>query len=173
MFLSVNDLAVRDLVTQVAFDSDGMDLGDPDLRLAGKLTADVEASLGAGDEIRVAGRLTGEVEVVCDRCAEPFRVPIDGAFDLRYEPSENEPEAGEHGITARETEIGFYEGEGVELADVVREQILLSLPSRLLCGAECKGICPQCGQNRNKGECQCRSVPADPRWDALAKLARR
>jgi len=57
------------------------------------------------------------------------------------------------------------------LEDVVREQVLLSLPSRTLCTADCKGLCPRCGQNLNQAKCSCEEAPADLRWNALAGLA--
>ena len=81
------------------------------------------------------------------------------------------PTSGERAITADETEIGYYEESGLLLEDVVREQVLLSLPSRTLCTADCKGLCPRCGQNLNQAKCTCDEAPADPRWNALAGLA--
>jgi uncharacterized protein len=57
------------------------------------------------------------------------------------------------------------------LEDVVREQVLLSLPTRTLCKPDCKGLCPRCGQNQNLAICSCEQTPSDPRWNALAGLA--
>ncbi len=51
--------------------------------------------------------------------------------------------------------MGFYEGDGVELNDVLREFVLLTLPMQRVCSEDCKGICPECGQNRNQKECAC------------------
>ena len=81
------------------------------------------------------------------------------------------PIAGEHAITPDETEIGYYQESGLSLEDVVREQVLLSLPGRTLCKEDCKGLCPRCGQNLNLATCSCGEAPADPRWNALAGLA--
>ena len=60
---------------------------------------------------------------------------------------------------------------GLRLEDVVREQVLLTLPGRTLCKEDCKGLCAQCGQNLNEGSCGCHSEVRDPRWSALAGLA--
>jgi len=49
-------------------------------------------------------------------------------------------------VGGAETEVGFYDGDGLELSEVLREQILLSLPMQRVCGEGCKGICPVCGQ---------------------------
>jgi len=69
-----------------------------------------------------------------------------------------------------EAEMGFYDGAGIELKDVLREQVLLSLPMQLVCSEDCKGICSQCGKNKNTGLCQCEARPADDRWAALRNL---
>jgi uncharacterized protein len=69
-----------------------------------------------------------------------------------------------------EAEMGFYEGDGIELNDVLREYVLLALPMQRLCSENCNGICPVCGQNRNQRQCQCRTAAVDDRWAALKQL---
>jgi len=59
------------------------------------------------------------------------------------------------------------------LEDVLREQVLLSLPARTLCKPDCKGLCPRCGKNRNLEACTCEEGPSDPRWEALSGLRSR
>jgi uncharacterized protein len=66
--------------------------------------------------------------------------------------------------------MGFYEGDGLELNDVLREEILLALPMQRVCREDCKGICPVCGQNRNQNECRCHTETVDDRWAALKQL---
>jgi uncharacterized protein len=74
-------------------------------------------------------------------------------------------------LADEEVEVGFYDGGGVELRDVIREHVLLSLPMRKVCSDVCKGICPECGQNLNQAQCQCEVKAADDRWAALRNLA--
>ena len=69
-----------------------------------------------------------------------------------------------------EAEMGFYDGDGLELDDVLREFVLLALPMQKLCTENCKGICPVCGQNRNEIECRCQSTVGDDRWAALKEI---
>ncbi len=76
----------------------------------------------------------------------------------------------EKALDPGEVEMGFYEGDGVDLNDVLREFVLLSLPMQRLCRAECKGICPVCGQNRNLNQCQCQAETSDDRWSALKSI---
>ena len=123
------------------------------------------------DDIRLRAHYAAGFEVLCARCLESVRVPLEGDFDLIFRPEDADAIPGEHAITPDETEIGYYQKSGLLLEDVVREQVLLSLPSRTLCTADCKGLCPRCGQNLNQAKCSCDQAPADPRWNALAGLA--
>ena len=121
-------------------------------------------------DIRLRAAYHGDFEVLCARCVEPVQTPLTGSFDLIFRPQEADADSGERAITPDETEIGYYEESGLSLEDVVREQVLLSLPSRTLCKEDCKGLCPRCGQNLNLESCNCNPT-ADPRWNALAGLA--
>jgi uncharacterized protein len=123
------------------------------------------------NDIRLRANYRADFEILCARCVDPVAVPLSGEFDLIFRPEAADADAGERSITADETEIGYYQESGLSLEDVVREQVLLSLPSRTLCTADCKGLCPRCGQNLNQAKCSCDEAPADPRWNALAGLA--
>jgi uncharacterized protein len=122
-------------------------------------------------DIRIRAHFQGDFEILCARCVEPVATPLEGDFDLIFRPEEADAEAGERSITPDETEIGYYGRSGLLLEDVVREQVLLSLPGRTLCRQDCKGLCPRCGQNLNLAGCNCAETVADPRWNALAGLA--
>ncbi len=123
------------------------------------------------EDIRVRAEYRGEFEVMCARCVEPVAVPLEGEFDLLFRPENADADPGERAITEDETEIGYYGKGGLLLEDVVREQVMLSLPGRTLCSLDCKGLCPRCGQNLNVDVCQCSQKALDPRWNALAGLA--
>ena len=121
-------------------------------------------------DIRLKGRFAGKFQVPCARCVEPVEIPLGADFDLIFRPAEADSEAPERSITAPETEIGYYLKDSLLLEDVLREQVLLSLPVRTLCKPDCKGLCPRCGENRNSTACTCDEGPQDPRWEALAGL---
>jgi uncharacterized protein len=123
-----------------------------------------------GQEIRVKGRLSAELEVACDRCLEPVRVPVGQEFDLFYLPED--PLAGTGGETelhGRDLDFSVYQGDEIDLDELVLEQLELALPTRLLCREECRGLCEQCGADLNERECGC-EPPVDPRWQVLADL---
>src|ERR1035441_6281655 len=121
-------------------------------------------------DIRLKGHFAGRFQLPCARCVEPVEIPLEADFDLIFRPAEADAEATERSITAPETEIGYYQGDSLSLEDVLREQVLLSLPVRTLCKPDCKGLCPRCGENRNTHVCSCEVGPSDPRWEALAGL---
>jgi uncharacterized protein len=121
-------------------------------------------------DIRLKGSFQGKFEVPCARCVEPVEIPLFADFDLIFRPVGVDGGAPERAITAPETEIGYYQEDSLALEDVLREQVLLSLPVRTLCKEDCKGLCPRCGSNRNTQPCTCDEGPNDPRWEALAGL---
>ena len=119
-------------------------------------------------DIRLRGSFSGTFQVPCARCVEPVEIPLKAEFDLIFRPAEADAEPSERSITAPETEIGYYLKDSLLLEDVLREQVLLSLPVRTLCKPDCKGLCPRCGADRNSTPCSCEE--ADPRWEALSGL---
>ncbi|HXP84015.1 MAG TPA: DUF177 domain-containing protein [Bryobacteraceae bacterium] len=171
MFFHVRDLEVRAGRFDVELPVGTIEFLDPKLRQASVLKAigKVELVTGALGEIRVRGHLMVDMQADCDRCLEPAPLPVDSDFELYYRPVESGYQE-EVALDEGEAEMGFYEGEGIELNDVLREYVLLALPMQRLCSENCKGICPVCGQNRNQKECGCRAAQADDRWAALNAL---
>jgi uncharacterized protein len=171
LFFRVRDLEVRAGRFDVELAPGAIEFLDPKIRQASPLHAEgtvelVSDSLG---EIRVKGRLAVRMEADCDRCLEPAACPLDADFELFYRPVEDG--LGEEKVLdAGEAEMGFYEGDGLELNEVLREFVLLSLPMQRLCRESCKGICPVCGQNRNLKPCDCQTGLADDRWAALKEI---
>lgn len=150
----------------------------PDVRQVGDLTVEGRADLlrehrGPREfvqDIRIRARYDGSFELLCARCVEPVAEHLVGSFDLIFRPQGADAGQAERAISEEETEIGYYAKSGLALEDVVREQVLLSLPSRTLCTPECKGLCSHCGQNLNQGACSCGEMEGDGRWNALAAL---
>ena len=172
MFFSIRDLELRKIPFNVEIPAGKIDFLDPDLKHDGALQAAGQAELLSSTlgEIRIRGHVSAVMKSPCDRCLESASLPIDSDFDLHYRPAEMATSGEEVELDEDEAEMGFYEGEGLELADVLREFILLQLPMQIVCRQDCKGICPVCGENRNNAACDCRQEPADDRWAALKNL---
>jgi uncharacterized protein len=173
MFFHVRDLEVRARDFEVELGPGEVEFLDPKLRQIGLLKAAgrVELVTDALDEIRVKGHLSATMEADCDRCLEAARFPVDSDFELYYRPVA-EGYGEETAIDKSEAEMGFYEGDGIELNDTLREFVLLSLPMQRVCSEDCKGICPECGQNRNLKDCGCHTEALDERWAALKNLSK-
>ncbi len=168
MFLGVRELELRKIRFEMDFRPGDIDLSDSKLNLCGPLQAQGTAELvGSIQEIRVCGRLRGQAEFECDRCLETARLPLEGEMDLFYRPAKLLDGNGEMEVNRDEIGVGFYEGPGLELAEVVREQVMLWLPMQRLCREDCRGICPVCGENRNLAGCVCPAGPRDARWAGL------
>ena len=117
-------------------------------------------------DIRVHGELKVDVTASCDRCLETVAVPVQKQFDLVYFPA-TESAAGEDEVAESAIDVGFYEGNGLALNNVLREVVLLALPMQIVCADACKGICPVCGENKNQRDCDCRPTAVDDRWSGL------
>ena len=172
MFFHLRDLEVRARPFDVALPPGGIEYLDPKLHQAGVLAATgmVELVVEALGEIRVRGHLKADMDADCDRCLEPARCTIDSDFELSYRPMAEGFGDEEQVLDEEEAQMGFYDGKGLELNDVLREFVLLALPMQRLCQEDCAGMCPVCGQNRNKQKCECQAAATDDRWAALKKL---
>lgn len=177
MFISLQELEVRKVEFSQQLAPGTLELGT-ELRQSGALQAKGRAELleehrggkNVVEDIRVVGDFSTEIEIRCARCLDPVLTPVGGSFDLLYRPLGADAGRDERSISEAETEIGYYSGDGIELQDVLREQILLALPARAICREECRGICPGCGRNLNLEACACGEAPRDPRWAALGDL---
>jgi uncharacterized protein len=126
-----------------------------------------------GAQFRLVGRVATALEVACSRCVEPFEIPVDAAFDLRYHPREMNTGEGEREIEEDDLSTAFYENDAIDLGQLMREQFYLALPMKPLCSEDCRGLCPQCGTNLNRGACACGPGWEDPRFAALRALQAR
>jgi len=172
MFLSVKEMELRKIRFDETFEPGQIEFASENLEQASPLHAVGSAELlkNTGGEVRVQGRYTVELTAPCDRCLVSARHPLDAGFDLFYQPVSTIARDEEIEIDEGEAEIGFYENGGLELEDILREQILLALPMQRVCSEDCKGICPVCGKNRNQSACDCTTSSGDDRWSALRKL---
>ena len=148
-----------------------MDLNfDPDeIHISGPIGVTLTAEKRA-QRIRVRGCFAVDVEVPCARCLDPVRVPLVSEFDQFYQSNAEQQLVGEIVLNERDTELGFFNGDFIEVSDIVREQILLALPMKPICREDCKGLCPHCGRNRNTEACNCQTFSADPRLAPLLKI---
>jgi uncharacterized protein len=121
-------------------------------------------------QFRLVGTVQATLDLPCSRCLEPFSLPVDLAFDLRYQPHALNSGEGEREIEDDDLTTAFYENETIDLGQLMREQFHLALPMKPLCGEDCLGLCAVCGANLNQGACGCKREWEDPRLAVLKKL---
>ncbi|MBA3391300.1 MAG: DUF177 domain-containing protein [Deltaproteobacteria bacterium] len=141
---------------------------------AGQGTADLE--LYADDTHAFAnGTFKGHLVVACSRCVEPVKLVIDEALRVTFMPKQEMPAedatTDDDGaeVAADDLDVFPFDGETIDLEPLFREQFVLAIPYAPLCKEDCKGLCPQCGIDRNSGTCSCQA-PIDPRLAALKGL---
>jgi uncharacterized protein len=122
--------------------------------------------------IYVESQLKTSVRLSCSRCLEEYIAPVSMSIREEYLPTIDI----NTGLPIPPAEEGEYlqidENHILDMTDVVRQYILTSLPMQPLCKIECKGLCPDCGHNLNMGQCECKPVAADARWNVLGELLR-
>jgi uncharacterized protein len=124
----------------------------------------------AGNEVFVNGHVDTRANVECDRCLQPIETPVNADFALEY-ISGSEYESGSTAeLTEAEMSVSVFDGNAIDVDEIVKEQVVLAVPTRMLCREDCKGICPECGSDRNTGDCSCTKDDIDPRWAALKNI---
>jgi len=126
-----------------------MDLEEPDIHFEHDVEYDFLAQV-QGNALLVTGTLQTPATLRCSRCLRVFELPLRvGAFVFHQE---------------------LHGEDFVDLTANIREDIILELPQRALCEVNCKGLCPNCGQDLNQGPCRCKRAQSDLRWRALDKI---
>jgi len=120
--------------------------------------------------IRLTGRLEATLECACARCLEPFPVPVGADLDSLLLPASKNTGEGELEVGEDDLGVSFYRDDQVDLGELIREQFLLALPMKPLCGESCRGLCPVCGINRNREDCGGHEEWVDPRLEPLRKF---
>lgn len=147
---------------------------DPDYRVVTPVVLSIEVERKGEAAYRVAGTVRTTLELDCGRCLEPFPLPVESPFELRYVPrAEAAAAEPEREIAEDDLSTAFYADGVLDLMDLMREQFQLALPMKPLCAQSCRGLCPVCGGNLNRTDCGCRPVWADPRLAPLKSLLNR
>jgi uncharacterized protein len=137
-------------------------------RLLGPVGVEV-AHYRAGTELFLEGTIEAAASANCARCAEEFATTSRRPFRYVLAPKSVAADDGSD-PRVEDLEFALYDGDYVDLTPLVREQVLLALAERPLCGEDCKGLCPTCGANLNQGACGCRKEQSDPRLAVLRNL---
>jgi uncharacterized protein len=158
------------LTIEYLYPSGEPDLDDENSKLLGQTALQFHATR-EGEEVLLRGRISASVQLDCNRCLTDFSTPVTQSFDLLYlQLNKNRAAQEEHELSDDDLSISYFQGQFINLDDLVREQIQLALPMTRLCREDCRGLCQQCGVNLNEDHCSCKVEHIDPRWAALKGL---
>jgi uncharacterized protein len=124
------------------------------------------------ERFRLVGTVQTVLELSCSRCLEPFTLPVNLHFDLRYLP-QSENTGDEREVEEDDLSEAFYRDDAIDLGQLMEEQFYLTLPMKPLCSQDCKGLCAHCGTNLNLASCDCQVRWQDPRLAGLKALVER
>lgn len=147
------------------FDVPAKDIGlesfEGNVRVVGNLSK-------VGTQYHLTSRATATLSTECDRCLGRAELEISVPINIYYQTSFAESDfEDQDGVEVRSL---HPEEDVIVLDDEVRQSILLGVPLKVLCSEECRGLCPSCGADLNKGECDCAKEQIDPRWAKLAEI---
>jgi uncharacterized protein len=140
---------------------------DDDLKVVAPFNGQVKL-LRIGTGILVTGELETSVKLECSRCLSTFLTTTRFEIEEEFQPmldvvsSARLPQEPD-----QDTATIIDERHILDLAEIVRQDLMLSLPPSPACRPDCRGLCPHCGQNRNEDACNCQTEAIDPRWAAL------
>ncbi|MCC7008354.1 MAG: DUF177 domain-containing protein [Acidobacteria bacterium] len=143
--------------------------GDDQFRVVAPVDLDVEVTKDAR-KVRLTGRVKTTIATDCSRCLEPFEILVDAPIDSIFLPAAENVAGDDEQVASEDLGVSYYREDVIDLGEVVREQCYLALPMKPLCRADCLGLCPVCGINRNRESCTCQVEWVDPRLDALRQL---
>ena len=112
-------------------------------------------------ELTIDGTCRLVLEIPCDRCLEPVATE----FDLKF--SKNIDLAADDNQIDELDEKNYIDGYNLDVDKLLYNEILIGWPMKILCSETCKGICNTCGQNLNKGTCNCEDTSLDPRMSVI------
>src|SRR5437667_1379050 len=119
------------------------DLAGEDSKLLGQTALNFRATR-EGEEVLLRGHIKAFVQFDCDRCLIRFSIPVTQNFDLLYVPASSGRNAHEeHELKDDDLSIAYYQGQLIQVDDLVREQIQLTLPMTRLCQEACRGFCQE------------------------------
>lgn len=158
-----NEGQVQELT--VSYDADGLTNQLGTFSIKEKSPVELRLTNIGQSKVLVEGNVQLTFILSCDRCLKD----VDYIFDLSFANEVVSPD-----YTERDTEEDDFsqlmQGYHLNVDELINNEILLNWPMKVLCKADCKGICKVCGKNLNDGDCGCDDFVPDPRMAAIKNL---
>ncbi|MFN2412955.1 MAG: DUF177 domain-containing protein [Pyrinomonadaceae bacterium] len=169
MLIEADNLGAAPKKFDLLISPESIELERDDVDIKGNISLRCDASANAAS-LDVKGVIAFAADFACSRCVKAVPQSFLFDFNVEYVAPEDFPSDREKELIEADLERDVLSGNSIDLAALVREQVLLNLPERLICEEACKGLCSSCGENKNLAECECSKTEGDPRWSALKKL---
>lgn len=137
MKIKIDRISPQGLVLDELVSPAALDLAEGDIRLQDALKVHAQVSR-VSDEIFVDLQLDGCLVMTCSRCLEEVRLPLH--------------KQAQHEYSFDKTQLV------IDLIPDIRDDLILDFPIQPLCSQDCKGLCPQCGANRNQNKGVCHAI---------------
>jgi uncharacterized protein len=121
-----------------------------------------------GRRYLLEGTVSTAIVFECDRCVAQFTRQVSGSYRMYY--VQDAQDMG--GADPSEVQVVPGDLTFIDVSDDVRQTAVLTIPLKVLCRDDCRGLCPKCGTNLNEQQCDCKDTVADSRWDKLRSLPR-
>ncbi len=152
MAIKINDIPPEGLTLELSRKIDLFDEG----AASADFTAMLTIKPAGGGVFRLTGTVRGGTSLECSRCLKRFPFRIDASeLNVDLMPGNSPGEGAEHELDRSELDVEFYQGDAIEPLDLVKEQLLLSVPMVPVHSPDCKGLCSVCGADLNTKECGC------------------
>jgi len=173
MLLDLNKLHGQREHIERSFQPADFNVPDDEYKVAAPVEVTLNVEKAGGGAFRVTGRAVTRLELEWGRCLDPYPVPVDAQFELRYVPEPGTSESGEREISEDDLTTAFYREGHLDVVELIREQLQLALPMKPLCREACRGLCAECGTNLNQTDCGHKPHWEDPRLSVLKGLLNR
>jgi uncharacterized protein len=120
--------------------------------------------------ILAAVKAHADVHLTCARCLEPFRTPMDVAFQEEFRPVIDVATGLPANLPESDTAFQISPNHTVDLREAIRQQLLLAIEIIPVCSDDCRGLCPTCGTNLNTASCDCEPPLANNAFAVLSGL---
>jgi len=140
---------------------------DSELTFAEAPEVELTLTMSGTGQVIARGGLRTVLRHACRRCLTQVDRNLEFPLHLVWSPPDELSEVGGEDEGLR---ILAPDAREIDLGEAVREELVLAAPRWVVCREDCRGLCPQCGKDRNDGDCECARAEPDPRWDALRAL---
>lgn len=154
MFIEVNKIPPEGLEIDRVLQIQPVQLGSGEQAKVGdaRLTGTLRRS---GSDLEFRGRVEAGVSLICSRCLEPFRQPVEEPCHRIFRAGPLGRPESEHALVEEDLALTPFDGVRINLEEMAREQIYLAVPLKPLCQESCRGLCPTCGAELNSAPCDC------------------